>query len=63
MGENEEIPEDLRLEWRESVQKMRRVLFGDVSLSSGEVSTKDHMSKREMSGYLDDLFTDWRGQR
>jgi hypothetical protein len=46
--------------WRQEVSRMRRLLFGSMSLPSlGSPVTEP--TRTEITGYLDDVFEDWRG--
>jgi len=52
-------PEQVEI-WRKQVFEMRCQLFGSVSIPSwGTPSVKT--ARTEITGYLDDVFEDWRG--
>lgn len=60
--DDQEITAALVQEWREAVSLMRKRLFGSPSLERGRfVSNDTVMTRKEITGYLNDVFENWRG--
>lgn len=56
-----EFTHELVSKWQAEVQEVRKALFGSIRVLPPRSSVSSGMTQTEMSGYLNDMFYNWRG--